>query len=312
MHWTYEKWKYDSDLRQGDILEPTEGLLNLFKDVHPHFTQEKYRGFLILTQSCDMVRRKDRGNKCSATHISLSVIRSLQDVISDSLKDSFGYLAPGIYAQHMKKTVRDLVERLVNQNENALGLFYLHPDLDSGITVSSVAILRVAISVRAVEHYHTLEETRVGRLSKEFQPKLGWMVGNLYSRVGVTDWKEKSEDEKENIEEIIIKEILSFTQKEPIWLDRALHKKILKKRHPSYRHKSSLHFSTKLFLGKLIESIKVPFLYADALKKNYLVEAKKLGSFSSTTSKRSSIQSFFCFLPVNISIGVWSFLLPAL
>ena len=229
MHWTYEKWKCDSDLRQGDILEPTEGLLNLFKDVHPHFTQEKYRGFLILTQSCDMVRRKDRGNKCSATHISLSVIRSLQDVISDSLKDSFGYLAPGIYAQHMKKTVRDLVERLVNQNENALGLFYLHPDLDSGITVSSVAILRVAISVRAVEHYHTLEETRVGRLSKEFQPKLGWMVGNLYSRVGVTDWKEKSEDEKENIEEIIIKEILSFTQKEPIWLDRALHKKILKK-----------------------------------------------------------------------------------
>ncbi|OEU50513.1 MAG: hypothetical protein BA861_10825 [Desulfobacterales bacterium S3730MH5] len=37
--------------------------------------------------------------------------------------------------------------------------------------------------------------------------------------------------------------------------------------HPSYRHKSSLHFSSKLFLGKLIESIKVPFLYTDALKK---------------------------------------------
>jgi hypothetical protein len=47
-------------------------------------------------------------------------------------------------------------------------------------------------------------------------------------------------------------------------------------------------------------------------KENYLLEAKEQGSFSSTTSKRSSIQSFFCFLPVNISIGVWSFLLPSL
>lgn len=238
MHWTYEKWERDSDLRQGDILEPTEELLNLFKDFHPHFTQEKYRGFLILTQSCDMVLRKERGNKCSATHISLSVIRSLQDVISDSLKDRFGYLAPGIYAQHTKKTVKDLVERLVNQNENALGLFYLHPALDSGITLPSVAILRVAISVRATEHYHILKEARVGRLSKEFQPKLGWMVGNLYSRVGVTDWKEQSEDESENIEDNIIKEILSFTRKEPVWLDRALYKKILKK-YPDFNSLSS-------------------------------------------------------------------------
>jgi len=223
MHWTYEEWGRGSDLRQGDILEPTEGLLNLFKEVHPHFTQQKYLGFLILTQSCDMARRKDSGNICSATHISLSVIRSVQDVISDSLKERFGFLAPGIYAQHMKKTVRDLVERLVNQNENALGLFYLHPDLDSGITVPSVAILRVAISVRAAEHYKTLEKAIVGRLSKEFQPKLGWMVGNLYSRVGVPDWKEKSEDEEHNV----IKGILAFTRNEPIWLDRAVYKKIL-------------------------------------------------------------------------------------
>ncbi len=229
MHWTYEILDDDSDLRQGDILEPTEEMSNLFKKFLPYFTHEKYLGFLILTQSCDMVRRKDRGNKCNASHISLSAIRSLQEVISDSYQERFGFLAPGIYAQHMKKSVRDLAERLINQNENALGLFYLHEDGDSGITVHSVATLRVAISFRAAEHYHTLKKARVGRLSKEFRPKLGWMVGNLFSRVGVTDWKEISEEEEQNIEEMIIKDILSFNREEPIWLERKLFKKMLKK-----------------------------------------------------------------------------------
>lgn len=52
MHWTYDTYAEESDLRQGDILEPTETLLALFDDVHPHFTDEKYRGFLILSQTC--------------------------------------------------------------------------------------------------------------------------------------------------------------------------------------------------------------------------------------------------------------------
>jgi hypothetical protein len=234
MHWTYEKIQPDSDLCQGDILEPTEELGNLFNKVHPHFTQPKYLGFFVLTQSCDLGRRKEKGNKCSATHICLSVIRSLQDVIRDSLKNHFGFLAPGVYAQHMKRTVEMMVERLVNQNENTLGLFYLYPNVDAGITSHSVAILRVAISVKAIENYETLVRARVGRLSKEFQPKLGWMVGNLYSRVGVRDWKE----EKEGEEEKIIKEILCFTRKEPIWLDSRLYKKIIKE-HPYFNNLSS-------------------------------------------------------------------------
>lgn len=227
MHWTYEELKPDSDLRQGDILEPTEALTELFRDVHPHFAQKKYRGFLIVTQSCDMVRRKDKGRKCSTTHINLSVIRSLSDIISDSLKDRFGYLAPGIYDKQMEKAVRALAERLVNQNENTLGLFCLHPEIDSGISVHSVAILRVAISIKASLHYGKLIAARVGRLSAEFQPKLGWMVGNLYSRVGVTDWKEISEDKNTNSEEKLITDILAFNRDEPVWLDKQIYQRIL-------------------------------------------------------------------------------------
>jgi hypothetical protein len=231
MHWTYEICDGDSSLRQGDILEPYESLLSLFKDEYPQFTNEKYRGFLIVTQTCDLVRRKEKGNECSATHVSLSPILSIQDVISDSLKNRFGYLAPEIYDFDRRKAVEELVERIINQNESALGLFYLHPDLDSGITVSSVAVLRVAISLSGAEHYFTLQEARVGRLSKQFEPKLGWMVGNLYSRVGVPDWKEVVDDR--DIEESIIKEILSPIRREPIWIEKKVYKRILKK-YPNF------------------------------------------------------------------------------
>jgi hypothetical protein len=229
MHWTYESVSPEESLCQGDILEPTEDLKNFFKEVHPHFTQPKYRGFFILTQTCDLVRRKERGNKCGATHISLSVIRSLQDIICDSLKDHFGYLSPGIYSEHMKRSVQMMIERIVNQNEIALGLFYLHPDADAGITEHSAAILRVAISVKAMEHYKTLQNARVGKLSKEFQPKLGWMVGNLFSRVGVRDWKEETENEEQRV----INDILCFSRKEPLWIDNKTYKKILKE-HPKF------------------------------------------------------------------------------
>jgi hypothetical protein len=223
MHWTYANdLNSDDDLYQGDILDTTQELLDLFQKVYPYFTNSRYRGFLVLTHSCDLVRRQEEKNRCSATHICLCVIRSLPDVISDSLDKTFGYLAPGVYNQRMKKAVEMLLERIVNQNENSLGLFYLHPDADAGITVPSVAMLRVTISFRANEHYETIRKSRIGRLSKEFQPKLGWIAGNIYSRVGVKDWKEESKEEEARI----IKEILRFKRDEPLWVDKHVFKKI--------------------------------------------------------------------------------------
>lgn len=223
MHWTYEDIEEDGplDLAQGDILEPNVNLTKLFQEVHPHFSKPKYLGFLVLTQSCDLVQKYG----VKATHITLAVIRSLQDIISTSLKDNFGYLAPGIYAAHRQKSVELLAERLINQNENMLGLFYLHTEADLGISTPSVAILRVTISVKA-EHYPMLQEARVGRLSKEFQAKLGWMVGNLFSRVGVSDWKEKYNNS--DVEKAIIRKFLSFYRDNPVWLQQKQYKKIVK------------------------------------------------------------------------------------
>ena len=189
MHWTYQECPAkDQDLEQGDLLDRSDDLLALFRDVHPHFCDSKYRGFLVSTQSCDLVKR---GGNCHATHITLSVIRSMEDLICDVMKSRFGCLAPGVYYDYKKRYVEGLIDRIINQNEYGLGLFYLHASMDAGIPVHSVALLRVSISVRAEEHYSTLLSARIGRLEQSFQSRLGWLAGNLYSRVAVRDWKEQ-------------------------------------------------------------------------------------------------------------------------
>ncbi|MCP4049790.1 MAG: hypothetical protein GY730_03690 [bacterium] len=229
MHWTYEEYSKEDDLCQGDILEPIDKLKALFENILPNFTESHYRGFFLLTQSCDMARR-DSG-EYKATHINLAAIYSLQDVINNILKKDFACLIPGVYFEYKKKTFKQTIQRLINQNEKDLGLFYLHKDADSGIAYPSAVILSVPISVRANEYYEILQEARMGRLSKEFQAKLGWMVGYLYSRVGVHDWKEEGKKNKDvDLEKKIMGDIInSLQEEEPLWIENRIYKNIKKK-----------------------------------------------------------------------------------
>jgi len=69
-----------------------------------------------------------------------------------------------------------------------------------------------------VDHYPILKEARRGRLSSEFRSKLGWLVGNLYSRIGTQDWYETQERAKEL--KVLIKQFLGDIQGShgPIWV----------------------------------------------------------------------------------------------
>jgi len=196
-HWTYEKVECpDAPLMQGDVLWPKPELKRLFKDVHPYFCDPKYIAFIVTTQSCDLIQRE--GKPCKADYINLAVIRDLESCLSQFFDNVCQKVADGVYFEHSKTAALQLLERILNQNEQALGLFYLHPDSDTiGIADYAVALLRVSVAVRAKEHYQLLQGVRTGRLSAEFRNKLGWLVGNLYSRVGTPDWSDKEEGEIE-------------------------------------------------------------------------------------------------------------------
>jgi hypothetical protein len=213
-HWTYDVVAPDADLAQGDILVPTDELRAVFEQVHRHFLDPKYTGFLVTTQSCDLVRRR-RG--CSTRYLTIAVVRQLDDVLHDLLAHICDSVAEGVYLQETKGDATRFLQRLFNQNEQSLGLFYLHKDADAGIAVPSVALLRVGVTLRA-EHYQLLVQSRRGRLGPEFTAKLGWLVGNLFSRVGTPDWSKPPERETQL--ESLIKETLDADGSEaaPLWV----------------------------------------------------------------------------------------------
>lgn len=193
MHWTYATAETNSDLEQGDILEPTKELRALLQSYHPYFTREQYLGFIVTTQSCDLVRRGDRPK---APHISIASFRSLRLALPQLLPMVVKPIAPGAFLKSHKETVRQFLERLLDQNEQGLGLFYLHPEPDIRLAEPSVVSLRVTVALKA-EHYQLLCNARTGRLAPEFRAKLGWLVGNLYSRAASPDWSDHKDGRKE-------------------------------------------------------------------------------------------------------------------
>jgi len=222
VHFTYAPIdESEPPLRQGDILRPASALRALFADVHPHFADTKYTAFFVLTQTCDLVRR-DRKN-CKSRYINVAVVRPLRDVLLALLdreceRAKLGEkLLDGIYTNESRCRGVQLLQRIVNQNAQAEGLFYLHKDAAVEILFPSVALLQVSVAVRAWEHYDTLVAARCGRLKPEFQSKLGWLIGNLFSRVATEDMKPQDRDK-------IIAEFLGSRDEDdehrPIWIPR--------------------------------------------------------------------------------------------
>jgi hypothetical protein len=191
----YEPFNKGDDLFQGDIILREDPICKIFGKIHPHFMKDKYTAFMVLTQSCDLVRRKQKNgvSECRSRYINLAVIRPLDEVLPVLLDKECGKViingtvAEHIYEVESKRKAKQLLQRIFNQNEQALGIFYLPPKTSVKIAVPSVALLQVSVALRAVEHYETIRESRWGRLAPAFQSKLGWLVGTLFSRVATPD-----------------------------------------------------------------------------------------------------------------------------
>ena len=187
-HWTYLEALPKDHLSQGDILLRSAELLKILDKVHPWFSDEKYSGFLVTTQSCDLVIRH---GTCKAQHVNLVPIQPLSRLLPKLAKSTCEGFR-GCLEEESKDRLRQLLDRVINQNEQAMGLFYLHSDNDVGISEPSVAQLRVGISLK-IEHYPILQSARCGKLTEVFSAKMGWLAGNLYSRVATPDWTESPE-----------------------------------------------------------------------------------------------------------------------
>jgi hypothetical protein len=132
--------------------------------------------------------------------------------------------------------MKQFIERLLNNNEP--GYFYLHSDLELEIADPVVAFLALSISIKSGDHYNTCSQARIAQLHGPFQAKLGWLVGNLYSRVGTQDWVPGAYTSKEQFDE----HLDTIVQELCLWVNDKIMPKISKeedrlrneKNDPSY------------------------------------------------------------------------------
>jgi len=190
MHFTYEETPDESQLHQGDLLQRTEGLDQLLERAHPHFREQKYRAFIVLTQSCDLVPNR-RGPYCKSPYITVAVVRDAYDAARSELlglalsRRRQSLCKTQFMCEKLRPRFEQQVESLLNNNHPEY--FFLRSDNDAGVEEDLCAFLRVSIALKA-EHYRTLLEAKRSQLTAVFQAKLGWLVGQGYSRVGTEDW----------------------------------------------------------------------------------------------------------------------------
>jgi hypothetical protein len=78
--------------------------------------------------------------------------------------------------------------RLLNNNESAY--FFLRKSPERDVAEDCCAFLALSIAIKSDLHYGTCLEARRIALADAFQAKLGWLVGQMYSRIGTEDWDE--------------------------------------------------------------------------------------------------------------------------
>lgn len=178
-------------LQQGDILIRSELLKETLRQAHHYYAEAPdYTHFMVLTQSCDLVRRGTR-RKTNAPYITLAAIRP------------FEALTERIFAKHAypdvdfpiklcdkaaEERARNALERLIHNTENAY--FFIPKNSHPRIVSDLCVFLQLSVSLK-VTHYDACLSSKIAQLSNIFQAKVGWLTGNVYSRVGTPDIEEE-------------------------------------------------------------------------------------------------------------------------
>lgn len=185
-HFTYKSDLNDKTLEQGDLLKRTKELDDLLTEVHPYYLKASFKYFIVLTQSCDLVLRK---GKCKTDYISIAAVIPFDRIVEKEVETFQNNDIERKYCLcDIKKRTNmyQLVEKIFNNNHK--DFFYLHEDATRDLQEQCCAHLRLSIAIRSHDHYQMCLKAKFLELENDFRAKLGWLVGDLYSRVGTTDW----------------------------------------------------------------------------------------------------------------------------
>ncbi len=184
-HFTYSEDPDIEQLRQGDILKRDQKLVCLLRKHHRHYAErDDYKYFLVLTQSCDLVRRDP---KKLYPYVTIAAVRPLAVAIRREAKkhQECWEKEKGVLGTKARNKIANFTSSLLDNNVR--NYFYLHEDLSLGISGRNCAFLALSVAIK-IEHYDICLKAKIAQLKEPFSLKLGWLVGDMYSRVGTKDW----------------------------------------------------------------------------------------------------------------------------
>lgn len=206
VHFTYHITQDKKSLCQGDLLELTASLREAIKTVYPYFLEDDDKYCMVLTQSCDLVKRKD--DRCKASYISLARVQKFDTFFEKYLLSKLGAERINEYIvldSKKKDRAYQFLERLYNNTES--DYFFLYQEEALALHENMIALLRCSVPLNSDSFYGVCLEAKTIELADEFKAKLGWLLGDIYSRVGTTDW-ESIMTQRERVD-MINKELVS-------------------------------------------------------------------------------------------------------
>lgn len=289
IHFTYKTNADETSLCQGDVLEVTEELWQVLEEVHPYFANQQYKYFMVLSQSCDLVRRN--GKECKTPYITLAAVRSYGSFMRKMLvSGKYVEEVNGLLLMDEKKWERayQLTERVYNNTEP--DYFFLFKEDALNFPESMVVYLKLSIALKSSEHYDKCLKAKRIELSDEFKAKLGWLIGNMYSRVGTADWEGlmSSQERKEMLKNELISQCIVGNKEGLRQLKKLLEEQTeqIQSREDAIAYISGLHIKTKY--EKAIEVIEDVF---NTTGKKISVEEKE--KLLTAIKSRSTFKTLF-------------------
>jgi hypothetical protein len=162
-------------LCQGDILRKTDELVAHLREYHPHFADHAdYKYFMVLTQTCDLVRRN--GDPCNSQYITIAAVRPVEvALLREAAKRQDDWQqASRVISNKDRDALATFVKSLIDNNKERY--FYIHTDAQLGIQQNCCVFLQLAVSLKA-EHYDVCLAAKICELEEMFQAKLGFHIG---------------------------------------------------------------------------------------------------------------------------------------
>ena len=158
-HFTYAPLDH-AQLNQGDVLRRTPEIEGVLRNIHPHYMRKDHPFFIVLTQSCDLIRRG--GSSCASRYVTLAAIRPLRLVLEREIQ-RFQYSSIerklGICNRARQPKMVQFAERLLNNNQE--DYFFLQRESGSGLEEDHCAFLQLSIALKTELHYDTLLDAKI-------------------------------------------------------------------------------------------------------------------------------------------------------